>query len=153
MTDNELEQLLAPQSVRSLDEWQALKDFLAKSFAKHLGEPIEPVWEQAYDEIRPKWGFAFGIRSGRPPTGPLGLEWYGVISHSCSQGDTQALVLLFSHDRRMVPIDGHEYLFYEFLPNPAGGWHWVNQGWTRSEFDEWESYRQLSEVVTRKFCE
>jgi len=141
----EIEKLLDPGSIGSADDWRRLKDYLTRSFAAYLGQEIEPVWEPICEDISPGRGFAFGIRSGPPLGGPLALEWYGVISHG--PGQTRAVVLLFAQDQRVIPIQGREYLAYQFCTTTGGLREWESRGWSTSEMgDEWAGYRRLSEV-------
>src|SRR5262245_37114989 len=144
-SQREPEDMLAAGSVGSTAEWRRVKEFLAQSFTSYLGQEIDTIWEPEYEDISPRWGFSFGFRPRYRLGGPLGIEWYGVISHN-SRGHTQALVLLFAQDERAIHFEGHECLFFEFMPGQGGLRRWVSRGWNVYEH-EWEGYRRLSEVI------
>jgi hypothetical protein len=147
----ELERLIDGCPLNSLNDWRFLKELLSDSFAAFLGQHVEPVWEPNYEHLSSAGGFlrggySFAIRSGSPLGSHLEIEWYGVVGHT-SPDQIYSILLLFAEDRRLVPIAGGEYLFFEFVRTPAGSRRWVRRGWQRSEFDEWEGYRRLTEVV------
>jgi hypothetical protein len=130
-------------------EWRQVKDYLTASFAAHLAQDVEHVWEPLYEDISPTWGFAFGIKSRTPLGGRLSLEWYAVISHN-SRGQTVAIVLLFAHDQRAVHFENREYLYFEYAPTVSGLREWQSRGWHSSEVHEWDGYLRLSQICEQK---
>lgn len=135
---------------KSAEEWPQIKDYLVASFAAYLGLDIEPVWEPLDECVSPHWSsVSFGIKSRLPLGGPLRLEWYGVISHS-SRGHTEALILLFSNDQRVIHHEYREYLYFEFFLAANGHWEWNERGWCSSEMNEWDGYLRLSQICEQK---
>jgi hypothetical protein len=146
-SDPQLESLLllASKATHSVEVWKGVKEYLVASFTAFLGQNVEPVWEPLYEDISRTWGFAFGIRSRAALCGPLGLEWYGVISWN-SGGSVSATMLLFAHDQRTIQIEGSEFLYFDFALSTDGQRRWLSRGWQSSEMNEWDGYLRLSEV-------
>ena len=143
----EVEALLGTGVADSTAAWQRVKAYLSESFAAYLGQPAAPMWEPVYEDIGPRGALSFGLRSAAPIGGPLGLEWYAMVSHN--GGHTMAVVLLFAGDRRLTPVDGSEYLRFELGRSADGQWGWNGRGWEASELGEWDGYQSLVEVDQR----
>ena len=144
LSQQQIERLLAPNSVGSTDDWRCVKEYLAASFAAYLGQEFEAVWEPHYGDIRSDYGFSFGIRSRVALGGPLAFEWYAVISHWC--GYTDANVLLFTQDQRTIHFNGTDFLYFELKLSTDGERRWESRGWGSGECGEWEGYQRLTEL-------
>lgn len=157
----DIEALLQPKALGSLQEWKRVKDFLATSFSLFLGQGLTPVWEPFYEDISctpedrsPSDGFAFGFRSAQALGGPLALECYGVIELR-SNGNVDAVVLLFSNNQRLERTDyqhkqHQQFMHFKFAANANGGREWRFQNWSSGEAGEWEAnYQNLSEICAR----
>jgi len=74
---------------------------------------LEPI----YEDISPNYGFAFGILLPRRlSAAPVALEWYGVISTN-GNGHTDATMLLFAQDQRIIHRAGRGVSLLRVCPN------------------------------------
>ena len=46
----EIEAMLEPGFVGTIDDWKRVKEYLAQSFAAYVGQDLEPIWEPVYEE-------------------------------------------------------------------------------------------------------
>lgn len=154
----DIEALLQPMALGSLQEWKRVKDFLAASFSQYLGQGLTPVWEPFYEDISctsedrsPSDGLAFGFRSAQALGGPLALEFYGVIELH-SNGIVDAVVLLFSNNQRLERTDyqhkqHQQFMHFKFAAKENNSREWQFQNWGNGEAGEWEeNYQNLSEL-------
>ncbi|CEF49299.1 unnamed protein product [uncultured bacterium] len=137
--------LTAPPYTR--DRWDLIAGHVLNRLGQWLGHPVEANEIQVGPpESAPR--FHGRIASAASVGGPLAFSWFGFI-HTASYAATPTIpekafvaAWLFcrSQGRRVLTRDGLAYIYltYEQLSSDEAGW--IDHGWQRDEFGEFEDW-------------
>lgn len=124
----------------SVEEWKGIFAHIITKLETFLEQPVQIQKMDFFLD-----GFAGDICSPQPFGGLLKYEWFGRIGATVV-GNNEATVLeafLFIRacGKRLVAIDGHAYLYLEYIEQTPDTYVWSPPKWEKDEFGEFEDWK------------